>query len=281
MTTGVPLLRVRGLVVRRGGAPVLDVEALDVARGALVVLVGPNGAGKSTLLLALAGLLPIVRGEIALEGMRVGTELGVAELRRRIGMVFQEPLLLGRSVHENVALGLRLRGVPRLERRTRVDEWLARLGIAHLAKRSATKLSGGEAQRVSLARALAIEPDLLLLDEPFAALDGPARGQLRQEFRSLQRDLGRTVVLVTHELGEACALADLLGVMDAGRIVQLDTPQRVVASPVTPRVAEIVGAPGVAGTWAAPGGEACRGAQLTTQSRAAGEGRRGRGRGPW
>ena len=145
------LLQAEDLLVRRGGVTVLDIPALDVFSGQVLALIGPNGAGKSTLLLTLAGLLKPAQGTLFFRGERIGN--GGFDYRRHIAMVFQEPLLFDATVFENVATGLKIRGVGREEIVRTVPEYLERFGIAHLAKRSARKLSGGEAQRTSLARA--------------------------------------------------------------------------------------------------------------------------------
>jgi tungstate transport system ATP-binding protein len=158
--TGDPniLLQAEDLLVRRGGVTVLDIPTLNVVQGQVLVLIGPNGAGKSTLLLTLAGLLKPARGSLLFRGQRIGN--GGFDYRRHIAMVFQEPLLFDKTVFENVDTGLRIRGVGREEIGRTVPEYLERFGIAHLAKRSARKLSGGEAQRTSLARAFVTNPSL-------------------------------------------------------------------------------------------------------------------------
>ncbi|MDP3767959.1 MAG: ATP-binding cassette domain-containing protein, partial [Dehalococcoidia bacterium] len=164
-------LSLRDVVVRRGTVEILRVPQLDVLEGEVLAVLGPNGAGKSTLLQALALLERPVQGEVLFEGRPVaGRELA---LRRRMAAVFQESLLLDRTVQANAELGLALHRVERSERSERVRPWLRRFRIEHLANRSARSLSGGEAQRVSLARAFALEPEVLLLDEPYSALDQP------------------------------------------------------------------------------------------------------------
>ena len=191
------LIEVRGLRVRRGGSVVLQVDSLDVNAGEVLALVGPNGAGKTTLLLALARLLRPQDGEIEYCGRSV-RDWNTLEYRRRISLVFQNPMLLDMSVADNVALGLHFRRVPRAEVNQRVHVWLRRLGIEALARRRAGELSGGEAQRVSLARAFVLEPELLLLDEPFPALDPPARKRILDDLAVLLRHDHRTAILVTH-----------------------------------------------------------------------------------
>jgi tungstate transport system ATP-binding protein len=168
-----------------------------------------------------------------------GTELAY---RRHIGLVLPDPLLLDTTVFANVAAGLRFRGVPSASVRPRVTEWLGRLGVAHLHDRPARQISSGEAQRVSLARALVLEPDLLLLDEPFASVDAATRARLLDDLEGLLRETHVACVIVTHDLDEAVRLGDRMAVMVAGRIRQVDTPERVLAAPVDEDVATFVGA---------------------------------------
>ena len=238
---GEPLVRVEDLVVRRGPRTVLTVPALDVRRGESLALIGPNGAGKSTLLLALALLLPPSQGQVRFEGEAVTRSTDLTQLRRRMAVVFQEPLLVDQSVWDNVALGLRLRGLRGAEVERRVTPWLERLGIADLARRSARGLSGGEAQRTSLARAFALQPDLLLLDEPFAALDAPTRAGLVEQVGEIVRDMGLTTVMVTHDRDEALALGDRLAVLIGGRLAQVGPPDEVFSAPADEPVAQFVG----------------------------------------
>ncbi len=240
-------LSLRDVTVRRAGRLVLDVPALDLAAGEVLAVLGPNGAGKSTLLQVMALLERPATGAVFVDGVRVrGPALA---LRRRMAMVLQEPLLLDGSVRENVALGLRLRGVPRGERGRRADRWLERLGIAHLAARPAHALSGGEAQRASLARALALEPDVLLLDEPFTGLDAPARARLIADLALLLRETGQTAVLVTHDRDEALRLGDRVAVLIGGRLRQIGPTAEVFTRPIDPEVAAFVGMETVVPGW--------------------------------
>lgn len=221
-----PWFEVRDLYLPRAPHFTLHVEHLSLERGEVLAIVGPNGCGKSTLLLALAHILKPVQGEIRLNGHLPANDLAY---RRQIALVLQDALLLNTSVWNNVTLGLRFRGLPRPEVRRRAEYWLERLGIRHLAHWPATKLSGGEAQRVSLARALALEPALLLLDEPFAALDAPTRERLYTDLQAIWRETQTTTLLVTHDLNEARRLGTRLGIMLAGRIVQMGAPEEVLA----------------------------------------------------
>ncbi len=238
---GEALARVEDLVVRRGARAVLQVSHLDIQRGESLAVIGPNGAGKSTLLLALALLVRPSEGQVWFDGEPVTHATDLTRLRRRMAVVFQEPLLVDQSVFHNVALGLRLRGLRGPEVEQRVVAWLERLGIAHLARRSARSLSGGEAQRTSLARAFALQPDLLLLDEPFAALDAPTRAGLVDQVGGIVRDMGLTTVVVTHDRDEALALGDRLAVLMDGRLAQVGPPDQVFAAPADEQVAQFVG----------------------------------------
>lgn len=236
-TARVPLLEATGLRVERGGRLAVSVERLAIDEGETLALLGPNGAGKTSLLLALATLLP-ADGSLHFRGAPITDGLAY---RRRIAVAFQRPLLLDRSVLHNAALGLALRGVPRRERERRAEETLVRLGVGQLARRSALGLSGGEAQRVSLARALTVDPEILLLDEPFSALDAPAREALISDLAGVLRAREVTTVLVTHDRDEALSLADRIAVIVAGRVRQLDRAEAVFATPADPEIAAFVG----------------------------------------
>jgi len=234
------ILEVNNLSCQRGGEVVLRVEKFGIQAGETVAVIGPNGSGKSTLLLILAQLLKPDRGEIFFLGKQVANRDGLA-LRRRIALVLQDPLLVNASVFDNVALGLRFRRIPKAEIARRVDEWLARLGIAHLRERRASQLSGGEAQRVSLARAFALEPDVLLLDEPFGALDAPTRARLLEDFQALVSELAVTMVFVTHDLDEALFLGDQVAVILNGELRQQGPPDEIFTAPADLEVAAFVG----------------------------------------
>jgi tungstate transport system ATP-binding protein len=234
------VLDLTGVRVRYHGATVLDVPALAVLAGEVLAVIGPNGSGKSTLL-RVAGLLEApAEGAVRFHGRRVEPRRALAD-RRRMAATFQQPLLADMGVADNVALGLGFRGVPDAERAARVRRWLERLGIAHLADRRARTLSGGEAQRVALARALAVEPELLLLDEPFAALDEPTRETLIPDLGAILRADQVTTVLVTHDRGEAQALATRVAVLMGGRLLQVDETARVFYAPASEEVARFVG----------------------------------------
>ncbi|HOF04436.1 MAG TPA: ABC transporter ATP-binding protein [Syntrophales bacterium] len=236
-----PILQGRDLQVRRGGRLILDVSSLDIAAGEVLSVIGPNGAGKTTLLQALAGLLRLERGEISFAGEKVGTDIAPLVYRRQLAMVFQEALLFDATVYANVAAGLRLRGTAAGETKKIVAARLEQFGIGHLHDRSAKTLSGGEAQRTSLARAFAVKPQILFLDEPFAALDPPTREALIDDLGRILRESGTTAVMATHDQGEALRLSDRIAVMQDGRIAQLGTPMAVMNHPANESVAAFVG----------------------------------------
>ncbi len=221
---------------------------LSVAPGEILVLMGLSGSGKSTLLRAVNGLNPVVRGHVEVfdgQTMVDVTHADAATLRRlrqhNIAMVFQQfGLLPWRSVRENVGLGLELAGVPRSERDERVARQLDLVGLSDWADRRVAELSGGMQQRVGLARAFATDAPILLMDEPFSALDPLIRTHLQDELVELQKKLGRTIVFVSHDLDEAFKLGDRIAILEGGRIVQCGTPQDIFTNPATDYVAEFV-----------------------------------------
>jgi tungstate transport system ATP-binding protein len=231
---------VTNLTVAYGTRKVLDVPALEVLPGEVLVVIGPNGSGKTTLLLCLALLLKPTTGTVSYLGQPVTGQRQILRLRRRLAVVFQESLLLSNSVWDNVTLGMRLRGIPKNEVKARAQKWLERFGVAHLAKRQARTLSGGEAKRVSLARAFVLEPEVLFLDEPFAALDSPTRQALLEDFEGVLRETKVSTLMVTHDRNEALALADRVAVLIGGTIRQLGTPAEVFNFPVDEEVAVFV-----------------------------------------
>jgi tungstate transport system ATP-binding protein len=236
-----PVLVADDIHVAYGGRPVLDVTALAVREGEVLAVIGPNGAGKSTLLRVLALLETPARGTVAFRGVVPGSPGERLALRRRMASVFQEPLLCDASVAANVRLPLGFRGVDRAEADRRARPWLERLGIAPLADRSARTLSGGEAQRASLARAFAVDPDVLFLDEPFSALDPPTRETLLDDLGRLLEDARTTSVFVTHDRAEALRLGDRVAVVVDGRVAQVGPPAEVFGAPVDAAVARFVG----------------------------------------
>ncbi|OGO66635.1 MAG: hypothetical protein A2029_01855 [Chloroflexi bacterium RBG_19FT_COMBO_47_9] len=234
------ILGIKDLTIRYSSQAVLQVDSLDIQEGEVLAVIGPNGAGKSTLLLVLAHLLNPDTGQVLFHGKPIQHENELA-YRRRIALVLQEPLLLHQSVFENVAAGLKFRGLPHSEVKQRTNEWLTRLEISHLSNRPAYRLSGGEAQRTSLARAFALEPELLLLDEPFSSLDAPTRARLLQDLHTLLSQTNITTVFITHDLDEALLLGDRVAVLLGGVLRQVGRPQDVFTAPSDGDVAAFVG----------------------------------------
>ena len=236
--TGVEV-RLENLQRRYGPVTALNDLSLTIAPGELVALLGPSGCGKTTALRLLAGLEQADGGRVMIDGSDV---TAVPANKRDVGMVFQAYSLFPHMVAwENVAFGLQMRKVAPAERKRRALEVLDLVGLAPYANRYATQMSGGQQQRVALARALAIQPKVLLLDEPLSALDAKVRSRLRDEIRRVQLEVGITTLFVTHDQEEALAIADRVGVMNAGHLEQLGPPTLVYTRPATPFVAEFVG----------------------------------------
>jgi ABC-type sulfate/molybdate transport systems ATPase subunit len=232
-------LSIRDLRHRRGGRLVLRVDALELGSGERLAVLGPNGAGKTTLLRLIAALEVPSSGTVAIDG--VLTAAADAEFRRRVGYATQRAGLLSTTVAKNVELPLRWRGVSRPERRATALASLELLGVAHLADRPAFALSGGEAQRVSLARALAVSPSVLLLDEPAAGLDAPSRESFLDDLEAALVERTTTIVHVSHRFEEALRIADRVAVLVDGAVHQLGEPDEIVRQPVTATVARLVG----------------------------------------
>jgi len=231
------LLRVEDLLVRRGDVTVLEVPDLELEEGGVLALIGPNGSGKSTLLKTLASLMEPARGTLRFRGEALRPEA----YRRQVTMVFQAPLLFDATVRANLESGLKLHGVPAAERGSRVAAVARRLGVDHLLDRSARNLSGGEAQRTALARAFALSPEILFLDEPFSALDPPTREALLDDLAGVLRETRTATVIATHDQMEALRLADRIAVLREGRIVQCGPAAEVINRPADAFVAEFVG----------------------------------------
>jgi ABC-type sulfate/molybdate transport systems ATPase subunit len=233
------ILTLRGVRQTRGGREVLAIDELDVPAGERLAVLGPNGAGKTTLLRLLAGLEAPAAGSVDIDGVPVhDADLG---FRRRIGYATQRPGLLSTTVIRNVELPLRWRGLDAASRRRAALAALERLNVAGLADRKALSLSGGEAQRVSLARAFALQPQLLLLDEPAAGLDAEARRAFLDDLETALGDRATTVVHVSHRADEALRVADRVMVLVEGGIRQLSDPATLIRRPVDATVARLVG----------------------------------------
>ncbi|HVN53005.1 MAG TPA: ATP-binding cassette domain-containing protein [Anaerolineaceae bacterium] len=229
----------RQLTKRYAGQPVVNQVSLEVGDGEFFVLLGSSGSGKTTILNLIAGLIEVDQGQIILRGREVTR---VPTQQRRVGFVFQNYALFQHlSVRENVEFGLAVRKVRKVERRRRRDELLELVGLAGMGERMPRQLSGGEQQRVALARALAAQPEVLLLDEPLGALDAKIRGDLRRSLRDIQRRLRITTILVTHDQEEAFDLADRIGVMSRGRLVEVGSPEELYLHPQTEFVATFLG----------------------------------------
>jgi putative spermidine/putrescine transport system ATP-binding protein len=232
-------LSIRNITAHYGQTKVLEDLSLDIGEGELVSLLGASGCGKTTTLRLVAGFLQPTSGSIALGGKDL-TRLPAHQ--RDIGLVFQNYALFPHlSVADNVGFGLKQRGISGDARNKRVGAMLERVGLAHLADRLPAALSGGQKQRVALARALVIEPPLLMFDEPLSNLDAKLRVDMRVEIRQLQRANGTTSVYVTHDQEEAFSISDRVAIMHAGKIMQLDTPERLYQRPANAFVARFVG----------------------------------------
>ncbi|MDD2870223.1 ABC transporter ATP-binding protein [Neomegalonema sp.] len=221
------------------GFTALQDVSLNVERGEFFTLLGPSGCGKTTLLRALAGFNDLTSGEIRLDGEDLRR---IPPHKRDIGMVFQDYAVFPHlSVFDNVAFGLKPRKVAPAEIRARVGEALEKVRLGHLAERLPAAMSGGQQQRIGIARAIVIRPRLLLMDEPLSNLDAKLRVELREEIRALQKQIDIAAIYVTHDQEEALAISDRICVMNAGRIEQIGTPQEIYGDPQTRFVAEFVG----------------------------------------
>src|SRR5437868_12399517 len=235
-----PYLSIESLNVGYGSTRVLNDVSLDVGRGELVALLGSSGCGKTTLLRSIAGFVTPESGAIRVDGRDI---IPLPPEKRGTAMMFQSYALWPHmTVEDNIGYGLKMRGWKRDASAKRVGEMLALLQLEGFGPRSVTQLSGGQRQRVALGRALAVDPQLLLLDEPMSNLDYKVRIELRHELRALQRRIGITAVYVTHDREEALTLADRIAVIDAGRVVQYGPPEEISHRPTSAFVAGFMGA---------------------------------------
>ena len=234
-----PLLRIEGIAKSFGNFRAVDKLSLDIRAGEFFALLGPSGCGKTTLLRMLAGFETPDEGRILLDGKDIAQ---VLPHERPVNMMFQNYALFPHlSVRDNIAFGLKRAGMARAEIATRVAEMVALVRLEGMEKRKPDQLSGGQRQRVALARSLARRPQVLLLDEPLAALDKKLRERTQNELMELQRRLGMTFIIVTHDQEEAMTMAGRIGVMDAGRLVQVATPRNLYEAPASRWIAEFVG----------------------------------------
>jgi spermidine/putrescine transport system ATP-binding protein len=233
----------------------VDGISVEIEAGEFLTLLGPSGCGKTTTLRMIAGFEPPTSGKIWLDGTDVAHW---APNRRNVNTVFQSYALFPfLNVAENVAFGMKYKSVPKSEMNTRVSEALELVQLSGYEKRRPNQLSGGQQQRVALARALVLKPSVLLLDEPLGALDAKIRKQLRVELKSLQEEVGITFVFVTHDQEEALSMSDRVGVMNAGRIEQIGTPEEVYENPATVFVADFLGVSNMMDADATPGAGDC------------------------
>lgn len=234
---------IRGLNKRYGTLTVLDGCGLSAGEGEILTLLGPSGCGKTTLLRCIAGFVTPDAGSISVDGQDMGP---VPVNRRPVGVVFQSYALFPHlTVARNVGYGLRMRGLPAGEISTRVESALASVSLTGFQDRYPSQLSGGQQQRVAIARVVVLQPRVLLLDEPFNALDAKLRGAMQVELRQLIKRLGITAIFVTHDQEEAMTLSDRIAVMRAGRIEQIDRPETIFDQPATMYVADFIGASNV------------------------------------
>ncbi len=233
-------IEARDLLKRYGDRTVVSVDSLQVYEQEVLAILGPNGAGKTTLFRLLALLEQPDAGSVFYYGKKVDVHDLAA--RRRTAAVFQRPLLFQGSVEDNIRFGLRFRRLPRSEVATKIRRMLELMGITHLAGADMRTLSGGEMQRVALARALALEPEILFLDEPTSNLDVHVRRRFREDLRRVVESLAVTVIIITHEHSEALALAQRVAVIQDGSVVQIGTPEEVFTHPQNAFVADFTGA---------------------------------------
>jgi putative spermidine/putrescine transport system ATP-binding protein len=234
-----PFLVLEGLTKRYGDQLAVESMDLTVEKGEFVSLLGPSGCGKTTTLQMIAGFVDPTAGGITLDGRDL---LAVRPSKRGLGIVFQSYALFPHiTAAENVAFGLEMRGIARAERDRQVEGALALVGLSALADRYPRRMSGGQQQRVALARALVIKPSMLLLDEPLSNLDAKLREEMQIELRTIQRTVGTTTILVTHDQSEAMALSDRVVVMNKGRVEQIARPEEAYSRPASPFVAGFLG----------------------------------------
>jgi tungstate transport system ATP-binding protein len=227
-----PILEAKDLRLMISGREILHIDHFGLKNGEVLALIGPNGSGKSSLLKMLALIDPPTAGLIRFNGKQVYPNGDILGTRRRMALVFQEALLFDMSVYRNLMIALRIRGITGKEASERTQKWLDRFGIFHLARHPARKLSGGEAQRANLARAFALEPEVLFLDEPFSALDYPTRKTLLSEMGQILKSMNITTLFVTHDYSEIPYLASEVSVLFDGKIKKSGTIQEILGEEI-------------------------------------------------
>ncbi|TKC15377.1 ABC transporter ATP-binding protein [Robertmurraya kyonggiensis] len=225
------LLKLENMTYAVQDRTILRVPSLSIEEGEIIGIMGPNGAGKSTLLKLLSLLDSPSEGTLFFKETKLSAHKVTIEMKRKFAIALQQSLLLNTSVYQNVALGLKIRKLPKQEINAKVEYWLDKFNISHLAKKHAYHLSGGEAQRVNLARAMVLEPEVLFLDEPFSALDFPTKVQLLKELKEILKTTETTTVFVSHDLLEIKYLTDRLALLMNGEIKQLGNTLDVIEQP--------------------------------------------------
>ncbi|MDQ0155252.1 ABC transporter ATP-binding protein [Robertmurraya andreesenii] len=225
------LLSIENITYSKQQRTILSIPAFAIEQGEIIGIMGPNGAGKSTLLKLLSMLDSPSEGSLFFKGAKLSAQNVSIDMRRKFAIALQQSLLLNTTVYQNVALGLKLRKLPKKVIRDKVEYWLEKFKIAHLAKKHAYHLSGGEAQRVNLARAMILDPEVLFLDEPFSALDFPTKVQLLKELKEILKATKTTTVFVSHDLLEVKYLTDRLAILMNGEICQIGPTLEVVNNP--------------------------------------------------
>jgi tungstate transport system ATP-binding protein len=226
-----PLIELKNITFNAHDRTILTIPDFHIHEGEFLGIMGPNGAGKSTLLKVLAFLESQTRGDILYRGQAIPKGNVPLELRRKFSIALQQTLLLDGTVFQNIAIGLTLRKVPKSIIKEKVAHWMEVFGITHLAKKNALYLSGGEAQRVNLARAMIVEPEILFLDEPFSALDFPTKIKLMEDFKRIIEEANTTAVFVSHDLMEIHYLTNQLAIIVNGEVKQTGPTSRVLDQP--------------------------------------------------
>jgi tungstate transport system ATP-binding protein len=227
----IPLIELKNITFKAHDKMILDIPEFQIETGEFLGIMGPNGAGKSTLLKVLAFLDQQTSGEILYRGQAIANGSAPLELRRKFSIALQQSLLLDGTVFDNIAIGLTLRKVPKSIIKEKVEQWMELFGVSHLAKKNALYLSGGEAQRVNLARAMIVEPEILFLDEPFSALDFPTKIRLMEDFKQIIENAKTTTVFVSHDLMEIHYLTAKLAIIVNGEVKQVGPTSRVLEYP--------------------------------------------------